>query len=59
MFEEMGVRTGIDVHKMIEAGKRAEEILEKKLRSNFIDAGPVPHHGIQYDKAKGILAKND
>ena len=59
MFEEMGVSTGIDVRKLIGAGKRAEEILGKKLRSNFIDAGPVPHHGIQYDKAKGILAKND
>lgn len=56
MFEEMGVDTGIDLRKMIAAGKRAEEILGRKLRSNFIDAGPVPHQGIQYDKEKGILS---
>lgn len=55
MFQEMGVDTGIDIEKMIAAGKRAEEILGRKLRSNFIDAGPVPHRGIQYDKKKGIL----
>ena len=55
MFEEMGVDTGIDIEKMIAAGKRAEEILGRKLRSNLIDAGPVPHQGIKYDKEKGIL----
>ncbi len=55
MFEEMGVSTGIDIEKMIAAGKRAEQVLGRKLRSNFIDAGPVPHHGIVYDKEKGIL----
>ena len=55
MFEEMGVDTGIDIEKMIAAGKRAEEILGRKLRSNFVDAGPVPHRGIRYDKEKGIL----
>jgi hydroxymethylglutaryl-CoA lyase len=55
MFEEMGVDTGIDIDKMIAAGKRAEEILGRKLRSNFIEAGPVPHQGIRYDKEKGIL----
>jgi hydroxymethylglutaryl-CoA lyase len=55
MFEEMGVDTGIDIPKMISAGKRAEEILGRKLRSNFIDAGPIPHQGIRYDKEQGIL----
>ena len=55
MFEEMGVDTGIDIDKMIAAGKRAEEILGRKLRSNFIEAGPVPHQGIRYDKERGIL----
>jgi hydroxymethylglutaryl-CoA lyase len=55
MFEEMGVSTGIDVHKMIAAGRRAEEVLGRKLRSNFLNAGPVPHQGIIYDKEKGIL----
>jgi hydroxymethylglutaryl-CoA lyase len=55
MFEEMGVGTGINLPQMIAAGKRAEEILGRKLRSNFVDAGPVPHQGILYDKEQGIL----
>ncbi len=55
MFEEMGVSTGIDIEALIETGRRAEEILGRKLRSNFIDAGPVPHEGIVYDKTKGIV----
>jgi hydroxymethylglutaryl-CoA lyase len=59
MFEEMGIDTGIDVKKMIAAGKHAEEILGRKLRSNYIDAGPVPHHGITYDKDKGILGHDN
>ncbi len=59
MFEEMGVATGIDLTKLCEAGRRAEEILGRKLRSNFIDAGPVPHRGIVYDKEKGIVGVND
>ena len=28
------------------SGKRAEEILGRKLRSNFIDAGPVPENHV-------------
>lgn len=55
MFEEMGVSTGIDLPKMLAAGHRAEQILGRKLRSNFLDAGPVPHQGIVYDKEKGIV----
>ncbi len=57
MFEEMGVSTGIDIDKMIALGKKSEEILGRQLRSNFINAGPVPHKGIEYDKEKGILNK--
>ena len=55
MFEEMGVRTGIDLQKLIALGARAEEVLGRKLRSNYILAGPVPHQGIVYDKQKGIV----
>ncbi|MBI5440752.1 MAG: hydroxymethylglutaryl-CoA lyase [Deltaproteobacteria bacterium] len=54
MFEEMGVSTGIDLPKLLAAGRRAEEILGRKLRSNFLDAGPVPHQGIVWDKVRGI-----
>lgn len=59
MFEEMGVTTGIDLEKMITMGKRAEQILGRKLRSNFIDAGPVPHRGIVWDRGQGIIKRND
>lgn len=59
MFEEMGVSTGIDLDALLAMGRRAEEILGRKLRSNFLDAGPVPHQGIVYDKKKGILDVND
>ncbi len=43
VLEEMGVNTGINLDLFIEAGKQAEEILEQKLRSNVIHAGPVLH----------------
>jgi len=56
MFEEMGVDTGIDIDKMLAAGQRTEDILGRRLRSNFLAAGPVPHEGIKYDKTKGIIA---
>jgi hypothetical protein len=54
MFEEMGVATGIDLMKMLTLGARAEEVLGRKLRSNYLLAGPVPHQGIVWDKQKGI-----
>ncbi len=56
MFEEMGVATGIDLEQLIQTGRRCEEILGRRLRSNFIDAGPVPHQGIEYDKEAGIIS---
>ncbi len=55
IFEEMGVSTGIDLNKMLAMGKRAEEILDRPLRSNLLRAGLVPHGGIHYDKRFGIL----
>ncbi len=55
MLEEMGVKTGIDVQKLLALGARAEEIIGHKLRSNFLLAGPVPHGGVVYDKQKGLL----
>jgi len=57
MFEEMGVDTGIDLAALLEIGGRAEQILGRQLRSNFLQAGPVPHTGIIYDKQKGILTE--
>ncbi len=55
LFEEMGVSTGIDVGKLLQVGARAEELLGRRLRSNFLLAGPVPHQGIAWDKKLGIL----
>jgi hydroxymethylglutaryl-CoA lyase len=48
LLEESGVRTGIDVHKMIENGRRAEEIIGQPLRANVIRSGPVNHHPKDY-----------
>jgi len=53
LLEEMGVRTGIDVHTMIAAGRRAEEILDQRLRSNVIRCGPVIHAPSSPNKEAG------
>lgn len=54
MLHEMGIETGVDLQKMIAAGKRAEECVGRPLRSNYILAGPVPHQGVQWDKTRGL-----
>jgi hydroxymethylglutaryl-CoA lyase len=43
LLEETGVRTGIDLAKMIENGRRAEEVIGQRLRANVIRSGPVRH----------------
>lgn len=43
MLQEMGADTGIDLEQLIEAGRRAEEIVGERLRSNVVLAGPVIH----------------
>jgi hydroxymethylglutaryl-CoA lyase len=43
MLHEMGVETGIDLDALIETGRRAEEIVGMRLRSNVVLAGPVIH----------------
>jgi len=53
VLEEMGVRTGVDVARMIEAGRRAEEVLGQRLRSNVIRSGPVIHTESAADKEPG------
>lgn len=55
MFEEMGVATGLDLGKLLEVGARAEQVLGRRLRSNLLLAGPVPHRGIVWDKQRGIV----
>ena len=53
VLEEMGIRTGVDVGKMIEAGRLAEEVLGQRLRSNVIRSGPVIHTESAPDKEPG------
>jgi hydroxymethylglutaryl-CoA lyase len=56
MFEEMGIRTGIDLQKMVALGLRAEQLLGRRLRSNYVLAGPVPHQGVGYDRERGLVS---
>jgi hydroxymethylglutaryl-CoA lyase len=53
MLHEMGVNTGVDLHKLIAAGLRAEELVGQRLRSNLVYAGPVIHGASRADKAPG------
>ncbi|MBX7194209.1 MAG: hydroxymethylglutaryl-CoA lyase [Sandaracinaceae bacterium] len=43
LLEEMGARTGVDLDVMLEAGRRAEEVLDQRLRSNVVRSGRVIH----------------
>ncbi|HEX6972831.1 MAG TPA: hydroxymethylglutaryl-CoA lyase [Vicinamibacterales bacterium] len=56
MLDEMGVATGIDIHKLIDAGRRAEEIVGRRLRSNIVLAGPVIHGESAVEKEPSLLA---
>ena len=53
MLSEMGARTGIDLDKLIAAGQRAEAVVDHRLRSNLIYAGPVIHGESSAHKAAG------
>ena len=56
LLEEMGVSTGVDVSAMLEAGRRAEEVLGQRLRSNVIRSGPVIHTESSPAKEPGAAA---
>ena len=53
MLHEMGVETGIDLNKLIATGRRAEEVIGQRLRSNLIYVGPVIHTESSPNKAPG------
>ena len=57
MLQEMGVGTGIDLEMLLDTGRRAEEILGQRLRSNIIRSGPVIHGPSAHDKEAGVAAK--
>ena len=59
VLEEMGVRTGIDIEQLIDAGRRAEEILGQRLRSNVIRSGPVIHGESSPDKEPGAAIRTN
>lgn len=56
VIQEMGIETGIDLQKLIETGRRAEEILGQRLRSNIIRSGPVIHVESSPNKEAGAKA---
>jgi hydroxymethylglutaryl-CoA lyase len=45
MLHEMGLETGIDLGAVVEAARRAQEVLGRPLGSHTIVAGPVDWHG--------------
>jgi hydroxymethylglutaryl-CoA lyase len=53
LLGEMGVKTGVTTEKMLETGRRAEEILDQRLRSNVIRSGPVIHTPSSPNKEAG------
>lgn len=57
LLEEMGVRTGVDVERMIDVGRAAEELLGERLRSNVIRAGPVIHGGSSPEKEPAVASQ--
>jgi hydroxymethylglutaryl-CoA lyase len=45
MLEEMGVRTGVDLPKLIAASSEAQKVLGRPLGAHLLTAGPVDWHG--------------
>ncbi|MFM9045359.1 MAG: hydroxymethylglutaryl-CoA lyase, partial [Solirubrobacterales bacterium] len=41
MFSEMGVETGVDLGRLVEASAAAQEVLGRTLGSHVLKAGPV------------------
>ena len=56
MLQEMGARMGVDLERLIDAGRRAEEIIGRRLRSNVILSGPVIHGPSSAEKEPGVAA---
>jgi hydroxymethylglutaryl-CoA lyase len=44
MLEEMGVRTGVELPKLIEASSEAQAVLGRPLGAHLLTAGPVDWH---------------
>jgi len=46
MLHEMGIETGIDLPKLLECARLAQELVGRPLGSGLLKAGPVNHRGI-------------
>ncbi len=57
LLREMGVETGVDVEQLIDAGRRAEQILGLRLRSNVVLSGPVIHVESPAEKEPGAAIR--
>ncbi|MCR4376258.1 MAG: hydroxymethylglutaryl-CoA lyase [Acidobacteria bacterium] len=57
MLAEMGVATGIDLPRLLDAGRRAEDILGQRLRSNILRSGPVIHDPSSPHKEAGAAVR--
>jgi hydroxymethylglutaryl-CoA lyase len=44
MLHEMGIETGVDLGKLLEAARAAQEVLGRPLPSHTLVAGPVEWH---------------
>ena len=44
MLEEMGIATGIDLAKLLEASRAAQAALGRPLGSHLLTAGPIDWH---------------
>jgi hydroxymethylglutaryl-CoA lyase len=44
MLEEMGIETGVDLPKLVEASRAAQEVLGRPLGAHVLRAGPVDWH---------------
>lgn len=59
MLDECGVETGVDLDLLIDNGRRAEDILDQRLRANVIGAGRVNHEPRAYAPATANDATQD
>lgn len=49
MLYEMGIETGVDLPRLVQCAKLAEELIRRPLESHVVKAGPVNHQGTSTD----------
>jgi len=59
LLHECGIDTGLDLEKVLANGRLAEDILDQRLRSNVIGAGPVNHNPRAYAPQVNDASKED